>query len=92
MWPKAKDLIFLTPGGIVTDVRLVCAKALMPIDRSPLPKITDVRLREYEKALSPMDVVASGMTTELRSVPLKASRPISRTPVPMVTDVSMEQS
>ena len=65
---------------------------MSPIDLTPLPMVTDVRLDALAKAVLLMPVVASGMTTDVRPVLAKAERPMNRTPLPMVTDVSAEQS
>ena len=46
MEPKALVPMAVTDGGIVTDVRPVDSKAPSPIDRTPLPMVTDVRAEQ----------------------------------------------
>ena len=47
--------------------------ASRPILCNPLPKVRIFRLRQYEKALSPIFVTLFGMVTEVRELqPLKA--------------------
>ena len=79
-------------GHVLVHTKFVCvlSNARGPMEYTPLPMVTDVRLEQSLNASSANVNKLSGMTTDVRPVPLNALPPIASTPSGMVIDVRPE--